>query len=372
MPQESILRFLQKPKSTTSGSSRPGQPYHRRPDPNSTRHDNSHSESSRPLHRQHRGPNNRRNADLKKIADETKEELPKILHNLPSFDATESFLVDLEDLSSLDPDECPGFTLPSDDDFAGERGTRIRIYDMDTLDCALQLSPSYKVHTHLRLPNPHSSSPSHPAPTTQSPENPVAVLNLASERSPGGGWSNGALAQEECLCYRSSLSLSLHRSHYPIPSLSAIYTPSVLLLRTAMSAGHILLTPATPPLDLPVVSIISIAALRKPALTDDGKAFKHEGQRAETKRKIRLTLRIAAHRGHTKLCLGALGCGVFANPPREVAACFLEVMREKEFSGGWWEDVAFAVLDNIKGEDGGKDGEGNFGVFYRALDGQVV
>jgi uncharacterized protein (TIGR02452 family) len=198
------------------------------------------------------------------------------------------------------------------------------------------------------------------------------VLNLASERSAGGGWQNGALAQEECLCYRSSLYLSLHKSYYPLPSLSAIYSPHVLLIRDAMSRGHTLLTPPAQPLTLPALSVISVAALRHPSLSQDKKAFKSEGARAETKRKIRLTLRVAARQGHTRLVLGALGCGVFANPPREVAVCFLEVLREKEFSGGWWEEVVFAVLDNVKGADGGKDGEGNFGQFYRVLHGEVV
>jgi uncharacterized protein (TIGR02452 family) len=199
---------------------------------------------------------------------------------------------------------------------------------------------------------------------------PVAVLNLASERSPGGGWQNGAMAQEEALCYRSSLYLSLHKSYYPIPSLSAIYSPEVLIIRDASSAGHTLRCSDIP--SCPVTSVISIAALRHPSLTYDGKRFKNEGQRAETKRKIRLVLRLAASKKHTKLVLGALGCGVFNNPPREVAKCFLEVFREPEFSGGWWEEIVFAVLDNAKDGEGGKNGMGNFGQFYQALNGRVV
>ncbi|KAL6703475.1 hypothetical protein ACN47E_009649 [Coniothyrium glycines] len=358
MQQKSILHFLQDPKTSRPVNSRPGQPYHRRPkklDPDSP------SSSSNQPRKPHRGPNTRRNTDLQKIADETLKELPKILTAVPGFHATESLIVDLDDLAPLDPAECPGISLPDDDASPGTKGTRIRVFDTDTLDCALQLQPSYTVTTHL-----HRSSASRPS-------SPTAVLNLASERSPGGGWLNGAVAQEECLCYRSSLALSLHKAHYPLPSLSAIYSPSVVVLRAALAAGHALLRPGVPPANLPVVSVISIAALRRPALTADGQAFGSPGQRAETKRKIRLTLRVAAHRGHRKLVLGALGCGVFANPAGEVAACFLEVLREQEFQGGWWEDVAFAVLDNVKSDDGGgKDGKGNFGIFYRALDGQVV
>jgi hypothetical protein len=392
--QSSILSFFKKPKPSRPESSRPensrqenprpGQPYRPRPS------------NSKELSSKHRGPNRRRNLDLKKIAEETKAELPNVLSQLPMFDAKNSSVHNLKELTAPDPKDCPGFVLSDSDGEAGEKGTRIQVWDMDTFDAAIRLAPDYKASTHLGLSQPSTSGEDskqinidqtmkdsadgdeQPStittapPTPIRPQKPVAVLNLASERSAGGGWQNGALAQEEALCYRSSLYLSLHKLYYPLPSLSAIYTPSVLLIRDAMSRGHTLLMPATPPPNLPVTAVISVAALRHPALTPDGKAFKNEGQRAETKRKIRLTLRVAALGGHTKLVLGALGCGVFANPPGEVANCFLEVLREREFRGGWWEAVAFAILDNVKGDEGGKDGVGNYGEFYRVLAGEVV
>jgi uncharacterized protein (TIGR02452 family) len=329
--------------------------------------------------------------DLKMIADETKTELPIVLGHLPALDAMDSSVFDLKDLAVLDAKDCPGFALPDIDADAGVKGTRIRVYDMDTFDAAINLAPDYKAHVHVGDSSPstgdldgkhdsdqvmkdapQNSDVTPTSPSKPRPPKPVAVLNLASERSAGGGWQKGALAQEEALCYRSSLYLSLHKSYYPLNSLSAIYTPSVLIIRDAMSRGHSLLTKTEKPTDLPVTTVISVAALRYPALTDDRKRYKNEGQRAETKRKIRLTLRIAALGGHTKLVLGALGCGVFGNPPKEVATCFLEVLREKEFRGGWWEDVVFAIMDNAKGDQGGKVGVGNYGEFYRVLDGQIV
>jgi uncharacterized protein (TIGR02452 family) len=343
--------------------------------------------------------------DLKKVADETKAELPNVLSQLPTFDAKNSSIHNLKELATLGAHDCPGFILPDSDGEAGKKGCRIQVHDMDTYDAAISLAPDYKACTYLGLLQNRTSGrdgeqqdlnetmkdsgeeDEQPSSTntniTMSTGNdtspiptripkPVAVLNLASERSAGGGWQNGALAQEEALCYRSSLYLSLHKSYYPLPSLSAIYSPSVLIIRDAMSRGHNLLVPAEKSTNLPVTSVISVAALRRPALTADGKGYKNEDQRAETKRKIRLTLRVAALGGHTKLVLGALGCGVFANPPNQVANCFIEVLREKEFQGGWWESVVFAIMDNVKGEQGGKDGVGNFGEFYRVLAGEVV
>jgi uncharacterized protein (TIGR02452 family) len=370
---------------------------------------------------QHRGGNRRRNIELKQIADETKTTLRTILAATPGLEASASSIHGLTTTAPIDPLHCPGYSLGSGDAEPGRKGTRIRVLNKDSFDAAIELDPGYTVHTHLDdasasprgSSNPGSDSKSKPDGSSlkvdatckpdsegevankasiRDPENhddrqtkskapvdrsdnrrtssPVAVLNLASERSPGGGWQNGAMAQEEALCYRSSLYLSLHKSYYPIPSLSAIYSPNVLIIRDASSAGHALRCSDIS--SCPVTSVISIAALRHPSLTDDGRKFKNEGQRAETKRKIRLVLRLAASKGHKKLVLGALGCGVFSNPPKEIAKCFLEVFREPEFAGGWWEEIVFAVLDNAVDGQGGKDGVGNFGQFYRVLNGRVV
>lgn len=354
--------------------------------------------------------------ELRKTAQETKDVLPAVLKSLPGFGADISSIHDLSGTALVDANDCPGFVLPTSDKDAGKAGTRIHVVDKDSFDAAIELQPNYNARLHLSnltvtaatgsaasvlgdpstpdseemdldgLPmhqhQPHKqpwdlSTPApNPAPqppaltTSQTTPQPVLVLNLASDRHAGGGWQTGAMAQEEALCYRSSLYLSLHKTYYPLPSLSCIYTPSVLLIRSATSAGHTLYNAPAP--DLPVASVLSVAALRHPGLTDDSTRFKNAGQRAETKRKIRVCLRVAARMHHRKLVLGALGCGVFGNPPGEVARCFLEVLRETEFQGGWWESVVFAVMDNARDGKGGKNGEGNFGQFFRVLDGEVV
>jgi hypothetical protein len=235
--------------------------------------------------------------DRQKIAEETISILPIILSNIPTFAANVSSIHNLDSTPPLDPALCPGI----------KNGATIKVLDMDTFDAALVLQ-DYSVSTHLS-PSGDATAQDTDTQPTPTPPRPVAVLNLASEYEPGGGWKRGALAQEECLCYRSSLYLSLHDSYYPLPSLSAIYSPDVVVIRDSMAAGHALL-PSNPE-DLPALSVISVAALRSPAVSDDGKTFRDVGARAETKRKIRIVLRVAATQGHTKLVLGALGCGVF-------------------------------------------------------------
>lgn len=200
----------------------------------------------------------------------------------------------------------------------------------------------------------------------------VAVLNLASDTSPGGGWLNGAMAQEEALCYRSSLSLSLHKRYYPWGPEQGVYTRDVVIFRTSTDTGHKLLAPDTPASHLPVVSVLSVAAIRRPKLSDAQvlgsgearKVFADREDREWTMKKMRLVLRMAALRGHDRLVLGALGCGAFRNPVEEIAGCWREVLEEDEFAGGWWREMVFAVFDR-------KD-EGNFGVFETTLGGMNI
>jgi uncharacterized protein (TIGR02452 family) len=189
---------------------------------------------------------------------------------------------------------------------------------------------------------------------------------MANARAGGGGWMNGALAQEEALCYRSSLSFTLKRRFYPLPDISGIYSPTVVVVRASLATGHALLFLGVPPQHLPVVSVISVAAVRGPDTTDTTPpAYQNNADRELMKSKIRMILRVAAVNGHRRLVLGALGCGAFRNPPTEVVGCFREVFGEPKFRRGWWKDLIFAVMD----DGGGKHGDGISGCFGGAWEG---
>lgn len=57
----------------------------------------------------------------------------------------------------------------------------------------------------------------------------IAVLNMASFLKPGGGVMNGAIAQEESLCHRSTLYPALDTRFYRIKRGTGLYTKDVLV-----------------------------------------------------------------------------------------------------------------------------------------------
>lgn len=317
------------PRTAPSPSHGPSQSQSRR----------SHSEPARPSRSDRR-------TKLQATAAETRTVLPTILSRRPELAASRSELAHLDSLPPLRSTDCPGHPK-----------TAVRVVNADTLTAAIELAAKYAAPGKA----PGEEKGSRPA-----------VLNLASPTHPGGGWIRGALAQEEALCYRSSLSLSLHKRYYPFRQLTGVYTPDVLIIREEMSKGHRLY--ACPAAEMPVVSVVSVAALKKPQTrrvavasgsgTPVMREVFSEGDRVLTKGKMRMSLRLAAARGHDLLVLGALGCGAFGNPPAEVVDCWREVLSEAEFGGGRWREIVFAVLD-VKGE-------GNFRVFEEGLSGLEV
>ncbi|MCJ1273796.1 hypothetical protein MMC21_001589 [Puttea exsequens] len=282
----------------------------------------------------------RRSVMLTHIAAETKSLLPNILKLAPNA-PPHGTLHNLGGQFRLDQSYCPD--LPR---------TPLRVLNADSIDSALSLASRT-----ARKPS-------------KSPDKPVFILNMANAHHSGGGWLHGALAQEEALCYRSSLSFTLKNKFYPIPDAGGIYSPTVLVIRESMGRGHDLLDLSKPE-KLPVVSCVSVAAVRGPEVVKDGEGrerYKHVRDREAMKEKMRVVLRVAAVRRHRVLVLGALGCGAFGNPREEVMSCWKEVFGEAEFAGGWWERVVFAVME----KDGKVDGDENFGVFFRGLDGLEV
>lgn len=217
--------------------------------------------------------------------------------------------------------------------------TQVKVINKDTLDAALALENARDI---MEIESRRR----------------VVVLNFANAYTPGGGWLNGAQAQEEQICYRSTLGHNcLLPEFYPMKADEGLYSSNVLILRENEERGFSWMWIDTPE-KLPMVSVISLAATQNPSLDATKTKYKNQSERTLMEDNMRSILRVAAIHRHTRLVLGALGCGAFLHPPGEVAGCWVRVLQEKEFKG-WFEVIVFAVLDK-------KDGV-NFPTFKEAL-----
>ncbi len=158
----------------------------------------------------------------------------------------------------------------------------------------------------------------------------AAVLNFASAKNPGGGFLNGAMAQEESLAASSCLyqTLIAHEEYYK----------KNRACESMMYTNYAIYSPDEKPVFASVLTI--------PAVNMGQVVLKREDIRqAEQvmKERMKLILAVFAEQGCRHLILGAYGCGVFRNDVRKVAAWWKELL--KRFFPEQFETVVFAVLD---------------------------
>ncbi|GAA3217620.1 TIGR02452 family protein [Actinocorallia longicatena] len=174
----------------------------------------------------------------------------------------------------------------------------------------------------------------------------VLALNFASAKNPGGGFLRGAHAQEESLARSSGLYASLrsvpefyafHREQGDLLySDHMIYSPGVPVFRDDSGA---LLPEAYP------VSFVTSAAPNRGALRDTRTTIRDGSPvAAALEQRAEKVLALALAEGHRRLVLGAWGCGVFMNDPREVALIFADLLGGAY--RGRFADVVFAVPDS--------------------------
>lgn len=170
----------------------------------------------------------------------------------------------------------------------------------------------------------------------------VCALNFASAKNPGGGFLNGARAQEESLCRSSGLWFCLHgkdmyqhnRAHRScLYTHHAIYSPDVPVIRT--DNGDLLDEPWP-------CSFITCPAVNAGVVLRDDPSARPVIRKVMAERTARV-LAIAARHGQEALVLGAWGCGVFKNDPAEIAELFQQALTQ-DFRGAF-RKVVFAILD---------------------------
>lgn len=172
-----------------------------------------------------------------------------------------------------------------------------------------------------------------------------AILNFASALQPGGGFLNGARAQEEYLARSSTLWMCLrdhpmYAYHHapgndknPFYSDYVIYSPRVMVLRN--DDGQLLEKP------------YPCAIITSPAVHANG-VRKYMPERVDEIgpamwKRILKVLAVAEHHQHDSLVLGAWGCGAFGNDGNEIAGLFHKAL-QKNFQGVF-RHIVFAITD---------------------------
>lgn len=176
----------------------------------------------------------------------------------------------------------------------------------------------------------------------------IGVLNFASAKNPGGGFINGAMAQEESLAASSTLyrTLTAHETYYQKNRAQssmmytdyAIYSPDVVFFRDG--DFHLVKNPVR-------ASVLTLPAVNMGQVLLKGEDAA-EAERV-MRRRMALALAIFAEQGAKNLVLGAYGCGVFRNDPHLIAAWWQELLSEGV--GGCFDSIFHAVLDRSKNEN---------------------
>ena len=197
---------------------------------------------------------------------------------------------------------------------------------------------------------------------------PVLVLNLANAVHPGGGVRRGAKAQEEDLCRKSSLLLSLESDS------AGIYYEYNRNLHSQMGSDAIMITPQVEIIKdekgnlLPESAVVAVMTCAAPRLNDGYEGLSEQKYEAMVLRRITRMLTLAAYLGYPVLILGAFGCGAFRNDARIVSDLFYKAMKGFNYNGLMLADcfyrIDFAVLDRTGDSYNFKQFSRNFNNFY--------
>ncbi|MEO0455809.1 MAG: TIGR02452 family protein [Cyanobacteria bacterium P01_A01_bin.114] len=172
----------------------------------------------------------------------------------------------------------------------------------------------------------------------------LVLLNYASARNPGGGFINGAKAQEEDLSRCSGL--------YPCLLTQPTYYQVNRAQDSLLYTDHVIYSPKVPWFrthSRELIEDVFLASVITAPAPNAGQVLRRNPQarpeiESALRRRAGIVLAIARAQGHRSLLLGAWGCGVFRNDPDQVADAFGQWLAAPQFQG-CFDRVVFGVYD---------------------------
>ena len=170
------------------------------------------------------------------------------------------------------------------------------------------------------------------------------VMNFANAHHPGGGFLNGAQAQEEALCRSSTLYKSLiskeaaqmydyNNAHpNPLDSDYMILSPNVCVFRD--KHGNLLDEPY----------MVSVWTMPAPNKNGMARGVSQEKIDSVMRERLRFFFKAAASNLYSDLVLGAWGCGAFGHDAKTVSGYFKELLIDGLYAE-YFDTITFAILD---------------------------
>lgn len=180
----------------------------------------------------------------------------------------------------------------------------------------------------------------------------VGCLNFASAKNPGGGFLNGAKAQEESLTRASALYptlLKFERGMYDynrarstyLYSDYMIFSPQVPFFKD--DDEQLLAEPYC-------MDIVTSPAVNVGAIHNNRPNEFNQVETVMLKRIDKILALFLIH-GTEELILGAWGCGVFRNEPKDIARYFATFLKPGGKYAHAFRKIIFAVYDTSKTHD---------------------
>lgn len=196
--------------------------------------------------------------------------------------------------------------------------------------------------------------------------NPLLMV-AGSKMRFGGNYLGGARAQEEEVCRRSSLAITLgvprgakQHEGYPLLNGKGIYIPVVEVVRHDSDQDYAFLDHH----HRYECAVGVVSALRNPSIVNGHLAPE---AKEDMENVWHTFFRMAILRGHTSVVAVAIGCGAFHQPAADVAAIAVAAARSPEVvSAQVIQEIIFAVIDDHNAHHA-LNPDGNFAPFARAV-----
>jgi len=164
------------------------------------------------------------------------------------------------------------------------------------------------------------------------------VLNFANGTEVGGGFLRGARAQEETLCYASTLYSTLVGD--PFYRYNLEHAPTVSTDYAILSQAVVFKDDKYTLIERPwIMDVLTAAA---PIANTQWGGVSQSVSATLMDQRIARVLDIAIAYGYTDLVLGAWGCGAFGNDPVVISRLFEKQLKQRQ---QYFETVYFTIAD---------------------------